>query len=190
MSLRDLSQAIEPLGQMVGTVGALGSFLSFVLAIYLEWGNIKARARGRSSPRGRPYPQSSAGTEPALRVPVGRYPASRAPKASIPRLMVRLFLDLVKTMLAIFMAIVISAEYLLLATHRLGIELSQVSLLIVSLALGAILGAYLRTRSWFLLLLMGVLSQVGILALMGWNLQDVPAMLEAFVTSGVVAGLY
>jgi hypothetical protein len=195
--LEHMSQAVEPLGQMVGTVGALGSFLSFVLAIYLEWGNIRARAKGRTrrvkgrAPmRGQPASQAIIETEPALRVPVGRHAVPTAPKTSIAGLIARLFFDLVKTTFAIFMAIVISAEYLLLANHELGIGLPRVWLLVASLALGAILGAYLRARSWFLLVLIGVISQVGILALMGWSLRDVSAILEVFVSSGVVAGLY
>jgi hypothetical protein len=188
--LGDVIEAIRSLDQMFATVGALGSFLSFLLAVYLEWGNIKARARGGARQVNGLASQSIYKTEPALRPPVGRYPTPKTPRVSIMSLVAKLFLDLVKTMFAIFMAIVVSAEYLLLADYDLGIGLPHEWLLIASLALGAILGAYLRARSWILLLLIGVLSQVGILALTGSGLQDVPAILESLVTSGLVAGLF
>ena len=187
--LEQMSQTIEPLGQVVGTVGALGSFLSFLLAIFLEWGNIKARGKGQAPLQGQHYAQSIAETEPAMRVQVGAYPAAKSPGPDIAHLIGKLLLDLVKTMFAIFMAIVVSAEYLLFADNHLGIGMPFQWLLIASLAIGSILGAYLRTRSWLLLLLIGILSQIGMLALIGPNLQDVPAILESFVTSSVVAGL-
>lgn len=187
--LGQISQAFEPLGQMFGVVGALGSFLSFMLAIFLEWGNIKARAKGWAPSWDQLAQQSTYQTKPALRVPVGGYPTSKTPELSIASLVGKLFLDLARTMFAIFMAIAVSAEYMLFADYELGTGFPIEWLLIASLALGAILGAYLRTRSWFFLLLTGIVSQIGILAANGWGLQDVLAILEDFVTSSLVAGL-
>ena len=190
MLFRDVIDAIRSLDQMLPTVGALGSFLSFLLAVYLEWGNIKARARGGARQANGLTPQSIYKTAPSLRPPVGQYATPKTPRVSIMSLVAKLFLDLAKTMFAIFMAIAISAEYLLLANRDLGTGLPYEWLVIASLVLGAILGAYLRARSWILLLLIGVLSQVGILALTGWSLEGMPPILESLVTSGLIAGLY
>ena len=184
--LGDVSQAIKSLDQMFGAVGALGSFLSFLLAIYLEWGNIK----GRLKRRGQPASQAFIETVPAMRVPPVGYPASKSPKLDVANLIGNLILDLTKTMFAIFIAIVVGAEYLLFADYYLGTGLPFEWLLIASLILGAIVGAYLRARSWIFLLLIGVLSQVGILVLTGWGLEGVPAILESFLASGLVAGLF
>jgi len=188
--LQEMSQAIEPLGKMFGVVGALGSFLSFMLAIYLEWGTIRARVKGRAPLRDQLASQSIYETKPVPRIPVGGYPPAKTLEQSIAGLVGKLFLDLVKTMFAIFMAIVVSAEYLLFADYGLGTDLPYQGLLIASLALGAILGAYLRVRSWFFLLLTGIFSQVGILALNGWGLQDVLTTVESLVASRLLAALY
>jgi hypothetical protein len=188
--MEHVSQAIEPLGQMFATAGALGSVLSFVLAVYLEWGTIKSRVKGRAPLRDQLASQSNYETKPAPRLSVRGYPPAKTLEQSIAGLVGKLFLDLVKTMFAIFMAIVVSAEYLLFADYGLGADLPYQGLLIASLAVGAILGAYLRLRSWFFLLLIGIFSQAGILALNGWGLQDVLATVESLVGSSLLAGLY
>jgi hypothetical protein len=194
--LEQMSQATGILSRMFATLGALGSALSFLLAIYLEWDNIKARVKGethrvkgQAAMRGYHFPQTRAKSKPTLRVPMGGHPASKSPRLDIAQLIGNLFLSLVKTMFAIFMAVVVSAEYLLFADNYLRTGLPYEWLLIASLALGPILGAYSRVRSWFFLLLMSILSQIGILYLNGWNLQDVLVSLEGFAMSGLVAGL-
>jgi hypothetical protein len=184
-------------GAALSTAGVVVTFLSFFLTIFTKWETIKHLVKGEIRQAKRQVLSAAycplLRQIPALHVPEDAYPASNSPKSNIFSLIGDLFFNLVKTMLAIGIAVAISAEYLLITVYAVYDDTSWllyepfwvpiVMFLMASLLLGSIVGAYLRVYSGYSIVLISILSQIGflvllILALSDWNLVRVENMLR------------